>query len=181
MKVENTPLKDVFVITPEVFGDSRGFFMENWNSRNFKRVGLDINFVQDNTSRSKKGILRGLHFQLDQPQGKLVNVARGEVFDVAVDLRRSSPSFGQWFGITLNDVNHKMLWIPEGFAHGLQTLSDDAELLYLHTAPYTPEAEDGIDALDPLLAIDWPLPIAERSERDLALPRIHPDFTGLSA
>ena len=110
MKVENTRLKDVFIITPEIFGDDRGFFLESWNSKNFKSAGLDFNFVQDNTSRSNKGGLRGLHFQLNQPQGKLVKVSKGEVFDVAVDLRRSSPSFGQWFGITLNDINHKMLF-----------------------------------------------------------------------
>lgn len=158
MKVENTRLKDVFIITPEIFGDDRGFFLESWNSKNFRSAGLDINFVQDNTSRSSKGILRGLHFQLNQPQGKLVKVSRGEVFDVAVDLRRSSPSFGQWFGITLNDINHKMLWIPEGFAHGFCVTSSTADFQYKCTNYYDPDSEFTLAWNDPTVGISWPLP-----------------------
>ena len=156
MKVENTPLKGLFVVTPTVFGDSRGFFMETWNSRSFQELGLDIEFVQDNTSRSDKGILRGLHFQLRQPQGKLVRVTRGEVYDVAVDLRQSSPSFGKWFGITLNDVNHKMVWIPKGFAHGFCVTSEIADFHYKCTDYYDPDSEFTLAWNDPTVGIKWP-------------------------
>ncbi len=156
MKLEDTSLKDVLVVTPRVFGDSRGFFIETWNSRALKAIGLDIDFVQDNTSRSNRGALRGLHFQLNQPQGKLVRVARGEVYDVAVDLRKSSPSFGKWFGITLSDINHKMLWIPKGFAHGFYVVSETADFQYKCTDYYDPDSEFTLAWNDPAVGIEWP-------------------------
>ena len=157
MKVENTRLKDVFIITPEIFGDDRGFFLESWNSKNFRSASLDINFVQDNTSRSSKGILRGLHFQLNQPQGKLVKVSRGEVFDVAVDLRRSSPSFGQWFGITLNDINQNAL-DSRRLCYGFCVTSSTADFQYKCTNYYDPDSEFTLAWNDPTVGISWPLP-----------------------
>ena len=158
MKLEDTSLKDVLVVTPKVFGDSRGFFIETWNSRALQAAGLDVDFVQDNTSRSNKGALRGLHFQFNQPQGKLIRVARGEVFDVAVDLRKSSPSFGKWFGIILSDINHKMLWIPKGFAHGFYVLSETADFQYKCTDYYDPDSEFTLAWNDPTVGIEWPFP-----------------------
>ena len=158
MKLEDTSLKDVLVVTPQVFGDSRGFFIETWNSRALKAAGLDVDFVQDNTSRSNKGALRGLHFQLNQPQGKLIRVSRGEVYDVAVDLRKSSPSFGKWFGITLSDINHKMLWIPKGFAHGFYVVSETADFQYKCTDYYDPDSEFTLAWNDPTVGIKWPFP-----------------------
>ena len=156
MRVIPTQLPDVVLIEPKVFGDARGFFFESWNEREFERAGIRARFVQDNHSRSGKGVLRGLHYQIRQPQGKLVRVAEGEVFDVAVDLRRSSPTFGRWDGARLSAQSKAMLWIPAGFAHGFCVLSDFAEVLYKATDFYAPEHERSIAWNDPELAIDWP-------------------------
>ena len=157
MKVINTAIPDVKILEPRVFGDERGFFVETWNSRTFAELGLDLTFVQDNHSRSSQGILRGLHYQIHQPQGKLVRVTSGTVFDVAVDLRQSSPTFGQWVGVELSATNHRMLWIPEGFAHGFYVMSEAADFLYKCTALYAPEHDRSLQWNDPTVGIDWPL------------------------
>ena len=159
MKVTPTAIPDVLIIEPKVFGDARGFFFESYNRQAFKAAtGLDVDFVQDNHSRSSKGVLRGLHYQLPpKAQGKLVRVVQGEVFDVAVDLRKSSPTFGHWVGDILSADNKKQLWIPPGFAHGFLTLSDTAEFLYKTTDYYTPEQERCIRWDDSTLGIEWPL------------------------
>ena len=158
MKVVETGIAGLLVLEPRVFGDARGFFMESFNARAFREAtGLDVPFVQDNHSRSGKGVLRGLHYQLNQPQGKLVRVVQGEVFDVAVDLRKSSPTFGQWVGETLSAENKRQLWVPEGFAHGFVVLSDTAEFLYKTTDYYAPEHERSIAWNDPAIAIQWPI------------------------
>ncbi|AMB86588.1 dTDP-4-dehydrorhamnose 3,5-epimerase [Pseudomonas agarici] len=156
MKATPTRLPEVLILEPKVFGDERGFFYESFNARAFQAAtGLDLDFVQDNHSRSQKGVLRGLHYQLENTQGKLVRVISGEVLDVAVDIRRSSAHFGQWVGIRLSAENNRQLWIPEGFAHGFVVLSDYAEFLYKTTDYYTPSAERCIRWDDPTLAIDW--------------------------
>lgn len=155
-----TPLAipDVVVFEPKVFGDDRGFFFESFNKKVFEEVvGRQVNFVQDNHSRSVKGVLRGLHYQIQQPQGKLVRVSQGEVFDVAVDLRKSSVTFGKWVGVHLSAENKKQLWIPEGFAHGFVVLSDSAEFLYKTTDYWAPDHERSLAWNDPQLAIDWQL------------------------
>lgn len=157
MRVIPTEVKDTLILEPKVFGDNRGFFMESWNRRTFADIGLDIDFVQDNHSRSQRGVLRGLHYQLEQPQGKLVRVASGTVFDVAVDLRRSSPTFGRWAGVVLSAENQRMFWVPPGFAHGFLVLSESADFLYKASDYYAPEHERSILWNDPDLAIDWPL------------------------
>lgn len=157
MKLIETRIPDVKIIEPAVFGDARGFFMETWNSTKFAELGLDLNFVQDNHSRSRQGILRGLHYQAQQAQGKLVRVTSGKVFDVAVDLRRNSSSFGQWIGAELSDENHRMMWVPPGFAHGFYVMSESADFLYKCTDLYSPQHERCIRWDDPTLAIDWPL------------------------
>ena len=158
MKTTPTTIPDVLIIEPKVFGDARGFFFESFNQRAFREVtGHDVNFVQDNHSRSGKGVLRGLHYQIEQPQGKLVRVVRGAVFDVAVDLRKSSATFGQWVGVELSEANNRQLWVPPGFAHGFLTLSDSADFLYKTTDYYAPEFERCIAWDDPKLAIAWPL------------------------
>jgi len=157
MRLIETPLKDALIVEPKVFGDQRGFFMESWNRRTFASLGLDLDFVQDNHSRSARGVLRGLHYQLKQPQGKLVRVVTGAVFDVAVDLRRESPTFGQWTGVELSAENRRMFWVPPGFAHGFLVLSESADFLYKATDYYAPEHERSILWNDPDLAIDWPL------------------------
>jgi dTDP-4-dehydrorhamnose 3,5-epimerase len=158
MQTIATPLDGVFVLEPKVFGDARGFFFESYNARNFEAAtGTRLNFVQDNHSRSAKGVLRGLHYQIRQPQGKLVRVTAGEVFDVAVDLRKSSPTFGKWYGHLLSAENKLQLWIPTGFAHGFVVLSDSADFLYKTTDYWAPEFERCIAWNDPDLAIDWPL------------------------
>lgn len=152
-----TAIADVFMIAPKVFGDDRGFFLESYNRRAMAGLGLDFDFVQDNHSRSTKGVLRGLHYQIRQPQGKLVRVVAGEVFDVAVDLRRTSPTFGRWVGMTLSSENKRMAWIPPGFAHGFCVISDYAEVLYKATDYYAPEHERSILWNDPAIGIEWPL------------------------
>ncbi len=158
MKVQATEIQDVFVIEPTVFGDERGFFYESFNQRNWQQqTGLTTSFVQDNHSRSCKGVLRGLHYQIQQPQGKLVRVVAGEVFDVAVDLRKSSPTFGKWVGRYLSAENKKMLWIPEGFAHGFVVLSETAEFLYRTTDYWAPEHERCIVWNDSEINITWPI------------------------
>ena len=155
MEVVSTRIPDVKLIKPKVFGDERGFFMETWNARVFAEAGIDANFVQDNHSRSAKNTLRGLHYQIKQPQGKLVRVTRGEVFDVAVDLRTNSPTFGQWVGEYLSEENSRMLWVPPGFAHGFLVTSDTADFQYKCTDFYAPEYERSIHWNDPTLQISW--------------------------
>lgn len=158
MQAINTELPGVIILEPKVFGDQRGFFFESFNARDFAdATGLQCAFVQDNHSRSAKGVLRGLHYQVQQTQGKLVRVTAGEVYDVAVDLRRSSPTFGRWVGVHLSAENNRQLWVPEGFAHGFVVLSEFAEFLYKTTDYYAPEHERCIRWDDPTLAIDWPL------------------------
>lgn len=157
MEVVATQHPEVLLLRPKVFGDARGFFFESYNRKTFAELGLDAEFVQDNHSRSAKGVLRGLHYQIRQPQGKLVRVVVGEVFDVAVDLRRSSPHYGRVATIRLSADTHEMAWIPPGFAHGFLVLSETAEFLYKTTDYYAPEHERSLLWNDPELAIDWPL------------------------
>jgi len=158
MKVIPTAIAEVLVLEPDVFGDARGFFLESWNQRGFDAaVGRPVRFVQDNHSASARGVLRGLHYQLRQPQGKLVRVVAGEVFDVVVDLRRTSPTYGRWVGERLSADNHRMMWVPEGFAHGFLVTSERAEFLYKTTDYYAPEHHRTLLWNDPALAIDWPL------------------------
>jgi dTDP-4-dehydrorhamnose 3,5-epimerase len=157
LKVTPTAIPDVLVIEPKVFGDSRGFFFESFNQKAFNdATGLDETFVQDNHSRSAKGVLRGLHYQLQQPQGKLVRVVRGAVFDVAVDIRKSSATFGKWVGVDLTEDNHKQLWVPAGFAHGFLVVSEFADFLYKTTDYYAPAHERCIAWNDPSIGVDWP-------------------------
>lgn len=157
MKATPTTIPDVLVIEPKVFGDARGFFFESFNQRAFnKATGLNETFVQDNHSRSARGVLRGLHYQIQHPQGKLVRVVRGTVFDVAVDIRKSSPTFGQWVGVELSEDNHKQLWVPAGFAHGFLVLSETADFLYKTTDYYAPTHERCIAWNDPAIGIAWP-------------------------
>lgn len=174
MQVIPTALPEILIFEPKVFGDTRGFFLESFNEREFLRVaGLNHRFVQDNHSRSAKGVLRGLHYQIQQPQGKLVRVVRGSVFDVAVDLRRHSPSFGQWVGIELSEHNHRQLWVPPGFGHGFLVTSDVADFLYKTTDYYAPEHERCVAWNDPSLCIQWPLDadpmLSAKDQRGLAL------------
>jgi len=157
MQFEATPLQDVYRLTPRVFGDTRGFFLESWNAETFRAAGFDLAFVQDNHSRSAGGILRGLHYQTEPAQGKLVRVTAGEVFDVVVDLRRSSPTLGKWHGERLSADNHHMLWIPPGFAHGFLVTSDYADFQYKCTGLYNPASEVCLAWNDPTVGIDWPL------------------------
>ncbi len=158
LAAKKTPLQDVLVIEPKVFGDQRGWFYESFNQQEFKcATGIYVKFVQDNHSLSKKGILRGLHYQIDHVQGKLVRVTRGAVFDLVVDLRQSSPTFGQWFGLELSADNHLQLWMPPGFAHGFLVLSEYAEFLYKTTDYYDPSSERCLIWNDPTLAIEWPI------------------------
>ena len=173
MEFEKTFIKDVYVIHPKVFGDSRGFFMETYRDTTFKEAGLDYVFVQDNHSASHKGVLRGLHYQLKHPQAKLVRVIKGEVFDVAVDLRKNSPTYGKWFGVILSAENKKMLMIPRGFAHGFVVLSDEAEFVYKCDEIYHPEDEGGLMYNDPDIGIEWPY----KGEVELsAKDSVHPSF-----
>jgi len=158
MKVVSTAIADVLIIEPQIFGDSRGFFLESFNQRAFNAAtGTNHAFVQDNHSRSAKGVLRGLHYQLGQPQGKLVRAVRGAVFDVAVDIRPDSATFGKWVGVELSEDNHRQLWVPPGLAHGFLVLSDSADFLYKTTDYYAPTLERCIAWDDPTLGIEWPL------------------------
>lgn len=161
MKIIETRIPDVKLIEPKVFGDERGFFMETWNEKAFREAGINATFVQDNHSGSVKNTLRGLHYQIKQPQGKLVRVTRGEVFDVAVDMRKSSSSFGKWVGEFLSEENKRMLWIPAGFAHGFFVTSEVAEFQYKCTDFYAPEAERTLLWNDRSIAIEWPIEHAE--------------------
>ena len=156
--VTQTSLPEVLILEPKVFGDDRGFFFESFNARDFADVtGLDVSFVQDNHSKSKGGVLRGMHYQIQHPQGKLVRVTQGAVYDVAVDLRRSSPNFGKWVGVELSDSNKRQLWVPAGFAHGFLVTTDTAEFLYKTTDYWYPEHERSLLWNDETVAIDWPL------------------------
>ena len=157
MQVITTDITDVLILEPKVFGDARGFFLESFNQRSFQEAtGLDANFVQDNHSRSRKGVLRGLHYQVQQPQGKLVRVVRGAVFDVAVDIRVGSPTFGRWVGVELSEDNHRQLWIPPGLAHGFLVLTEVADFLYKTTNYYAPAHERCLMWNDPEVGIAWP-------------------------
>ena len=173
MKIETTGIPGVLIIEPRVFGDERGFFFESFNQRQWQQnTGLATTFVQENHSRSGRNVLRGLHYQIRQPQGKLVRVIVGEVFDVAVDLRRGSPFFGRWTGVHLSAENKKQFWVPEGFGHGFVVLSEVAEFLYLTTDYYAPEHERAVVWNDPDLAIRWPItgePILSPKDRDAPL------------
>lgn len=174
MKVTSGVLPEVLILEPRVFGDERGFFLESYNQRVFREAaGIDANFVQDNHSRSSRNVLRGLHYQLKQAQGKLMRVVAGEVFDVAVDLRRSSPRYGRWMGLQLSADNKRMLWIPSGFAHGFLALSEFAEVFYKTTDYYAPEHERCVLWNDPDIGIDWPLTgvplVSEKDRRGVAL------------
>jgi len=164
-----TPIEGLIIIEPTFFEDKRGFFMETYNYKEFKELGLDVIFVQDNHSRSKKGVLRGLHFQKKYSQGKLIRVIKGKIFDVAIDIRKGSPTSGRWFGIELSEENKKQFYIPPGFAHGFLTISEEAEVLYKCTEYYHPEDESGIIWNDPSLNINWPIEGIEEliiSEKD---------------
>ncbi|HML04250.1 MAG TPA: dTDP-4-dehydrorhamnose 3,5-epimerase [Methanobacterium sp.] len=156
-KFIETSIKDVYIIEPTVFGDERGYFMETYHADEFKESGLDVTFVQDNQSKSKRGVLRGLHFQYTNPQGKLVRVIKGEVFDVAVDLRKDSPTYGKWEGVILSEDNKKQFYVPEGFAHGFLVLSEVAEFTYKCTDFYDPSDEGGILWNDLDIGIEWPI------------------------
>ena len=168
--VTPTSLPEVLILEPKVFGDARGFFFESFNARDFAQcTGLNVQFVQDNHSKSAKGVLRGLHYQIEHPQGKLVRVTQGEVFDVAVDMRRSSPTFGQWEGVVLSAENKRQLWIPPGFAHGFLVTSDSAEFLYKTTDYYHPEFERSLLWNDPTVGVQWPIDSAPLlAAKDLA-------------
>ncbi|WP_379923385.1 dTDP-4-dehydrorhamnose 3,5-epimerase [Erythrobacter sp. R86502] len=177
MNIIETALPGVLIFEPRVFGDARGFFMETWSAAGFAGAGLGLTFVQDNHSRSQKGVLRGLHFQNPGPQGKLVRVARGAVYDVAVDLRASSPHFGKWVGVELSEQNQRMFWVPEGFAHGFLTLEDDTDFLYKCTAPYAPQSEFTLAWNDPAVGIEWPVGdveplISDKDARGLSLDQV---------
>lgn len=183
MKFEPTEIPDVVLIKPKVFGDHRGFFMETWHAGVFAKAGIDEHFVQDNHSKSSQGILRGLHYQIRQPQGKLVRVVSGEVYDVAVDIRDGSPTFGKWVGEFLSEENKNMLWVPPGFAHGFYVVSDYAEFVYKCTELYAPEHERSIRWNDPDLAISWPLisgqqPILSDKDANAPLLKAAETFAG---
>jgi len=173
MQFEPTGLPEVVLITPRLFPDARGFFFERWQQRRFAAAGIDVRFVQDNHSHSVRHTLRGLHFQIQQPQGKLVYVVRGEVFDVAVDIRRRSPRFGQWIGVLLSEHNHQMLWVPAGFAHGYLALTDEIDVVYNCTDFYAPQFERTIRWDDAQIGVQWPLPAGVAptlSEKDASAP-----------
>lgn len=170
MKVIETRLPGCVAIEPDVFGDARGFFYESYNADKFKAAGLDLRFVQANVSRSACGVLRGLHYQWPNPQGKLVSVVEGEVFDVAVDIRRGSPTFGQWAGVMLTAENHRHFWVPEGFAHGFVVLSEFATFAYQCTALYDAKADAGVRWNDGAIAIDWPVSAPLLSSKDEKAP-----------
>jgi dTDP-4-dehydrorhamnose 3,5-epimerase len=162
MRLIETVLPEVKILEPKVFEDDRGFFLEVWNAQTYTTLGLELTFVQDNHSRSNRGVLRGLHYQMSQPQGKLVRVTSGRAFDVAVDMRRSSPNFGRWVGVELSADNKRMLWVPPGFAHGFLALEDNTDFLYKCTAFYAAQHERALLWCDPKLGIDWPLEAAQQ-------------------
>lgn len=170
MNVDRQAIPDVLLITPKVFGDARGFFMETFSTQRYRDAGLGFDFVQDNCSRSRRGTLRGLHFQEPQPQGKLVWVPRGTVFDVAVDIRVGSPTFGQWVGAELSETNKQQLWVPPGFAHGFCVLSDEADFFYKCTDYYEPKHDRGIRWNDPAIGVEWPIKEPLLSGKDVAAP-----------
>jgi dTDP-4-dehydrorhamnose 3,5-epimerase len=170
MKVIETPLAGLLIIEPKVFGDERGFFLETWSRQRYQEMGINVDFVQDNLSFSRRGVLRGLHFQNPQPQGKLVYVLQGEVFDVAVDIRKGSPTFGRWHGIVLSDENKRQFWVPAGFAHGFCVTSETALFAYKCTELYAPQHEKSIRWDDPALAIDWPITEPQVSDKDRLAP-----------
>ena len=172
MKVTQTKLQGALVFEPKVFGDDRGFFMETWNYQRYKEAGLDVKFVQSNLSKSAKGVLRGLHFQNPNPQGKLVQILTGEVYDVAVDIRQGSPTFGQWHGELLSGDNNKQFYIPEGFAHGFCVLSESAIFSYMCTNVYDQKSDHSILWNDPDLNIDWPINEPLLSEKDKQAPAL---------
>jgi dTDP-4-dehydrorhamnose 3,5-epimerase len=172
MRITTCDIPGLLVIEPKVFGDARGFFMELWNQKNFREAGLDWNFVQDNVSFSRRGTVRGLHFQNPSAQGKLVFVLQGEVFDVAVDIRRSSPTFGRWHGLSLSSENKRQFFIPPGFAHGFAVLSETALFAYKCTEFYTPQHELAVAWNDPDIGIRWPLDRPQLSEKDGRAPRL---------
>ena len=172
MEIKETSLPGVLLLLPKIHGDSRGFFMESFHAKTYARLGLPQLFVQDNHSRSVRGVTRGLHYQKRHGQGKLVRVVKGAVFDVAVDLRRNSPTFGRWFGTTLSEESQMMMYIPEGFAHGFQVTSESADFLYKCTDFYDPEDEAGILWNDPEIGIVWPIADGSLSKKDAALPRL---------
>lgn len=171
--MRDTALPEVKLIEPQVFGDERGFLLESFRRDRFNAAGLPTNFVQDNSSRSRRNVLRGLHYQLRQPQGKLVRVVHGEVFDVAVDIRAGSPTFGQWIGVSLSDQNHQMLWIPPGFAHGFYAVSEVADVAYKCTALFAAEDDHGILWSDPAVGIAWPASDPLLSEKDRRYPPLN--------
>jgi len=170
MKVIETPLAGVLIIEPQVFGDERGFFLETWSRKRYAEAGIDVDFVQDNLSLSSRGVLRGLHFQNPMAQGKLVSVLKGEVFDVAVDLRQGSPTFGRWHGVVLSGENKRQYWVPPGFAHGFCVTSETALFTYKCTELYAPGHERSIRWDDPDLAIDWPVAKPQVSDKDRLAP-----------
>lgn len=174
MNVVSTPLPGVLIFEPKVFGDSRGFFVETFRDEWLEQAGLGIRFIQDNHSRSRKGVLRGLHYQLEHTQGKLVRVSRGAVFDVAVDVRRGSSHFGRWFGAVLDDIGHRQMYVPPGFAHGFCVLSEDADFNYKCTDYWHPQSETGILWNDPVVGIRWPDTDTPwlLSDKDKVLPRL---------
>lgn len=168
MKVTPTQLPEVLLIEPQVFGDQRGWFMESWQAERYQQAGITTDFTQANVSYSEHGVLRGLHYQFPEPQGKLVYVLSGTVFDVAVDIRKGSPSFGQWVSAELSSENHRQLWVPEGFAHGFQVLSANATFAYFCSRKYYPEYDACIAYNDPAIAVEWPLPATGLSAKDQA-------------
>ncbi len=172
MKVIDTGIPGLIVVEPKVFGDARGFFLETYAENRYHEAGITERFVQANHSRSRRGVLRGLHYQLIQPQGKLVSVARGAVYDVAVDIRRGSPTFGKHYGLVLDDVTHRQMYVPPGFAHGFAVLSEECDFLYQVTDYYHPASEQGIAWNDPALGIEWPLSDVLLSEKDKLHPRL---------
>lgn len=167
MKVETTPLPGVLVLEPQVHGDARGFFLETYAQERYREAGIDVDFVQDNHSHSQHGVLRGLHYQLRRPQAKLVHVVRGEVFDVAVDIRRGSPTFGQWYGTILSAENHRQFYVPADYAHGFCVLSEDCDFVYKCSDYYVPDDQWGVAWDDPDLGIDWPVGGPTLSPKDL--------------
>jgi dTDP-4-dehydrorhamnose 3,5-epimerase len=179
LKITPTRIPDVLLVEPQVFGDSRGYFFESWHAQKYADQGLNAQFVQDNQSRSHRGVLRGLHYQLQQPQGKLVSVLAGSVFDVAVDIRRGSPSFGQWVGVELSADNHRQLYIPPGFAHGFCVLSDTADFYYKCTDYYAPQYEHGLLWNDADIGIVWPgseFIVSEKDRNSRTLAQLHDDL-----